>query len=165
MNLPLLHTWDTNIKLLTATFLIVLSIGFFSGINFVEKTSGFNPKGVQENYLGNEEDENADVLKFKKNDKQLSSLIHSHILSMSVIFFIVALLVSATPINTTLKKFLMIEPLTSVLLTFGGIYFLSKGQLWMKYVIMLSGMLMTLSYGISVSIVLRHLLKKNIEGV
>jgi len=160
MQLPLINTWSNELKLLTTIFLLVLSIGFFSGISFVEKTSGFNSKGVQENYLGNEDDEEATVLKFKKNDKQLSSLIHSHILSMSVIFFIVALLVSATPIYSPLKKFLMIEPLMSVLLTFGGIYFLTKGYLWMKYVVMLSGILMTLSYTLSVGGVLYYLYKK-----
>lgn len=160
MQIPLLNTWSGELKTLVVTFLIILSTGFFSGINFVDKTSGFTPKGVEENYLGNESDLNSEVLKFKKNDKQLSSIIHTHILSMSMIFFIIALLVSATDINGTLKKFLMIEPLISVLLTFGGIYFLSKGFLWVRYVIMASGILMTLSYAFSILFIFRQILIK-----
>jgi hypothetical protein len=40
----------------------------------------------------------------------------------------------------------MFEPFLSVLLTFGGIYFLWLDISWMKYVIMISGMFMTFSF-------------------
>ncbi len=162
MNIPLLHTWSNDLKITTVIFLMVLSIGFFSGISFVDKTSSFSAQGVQENYVGNEDDENATVLKFKKNEKQLASIIHTHILSMSVIFFIVSILVSATTIHPKLKRFLMIEPLLSVLITFGGIYFLCNGQLWMKYIVMISGILMTVSYTVSIIFILKQILKKSI---
>jgi len=161
MNLPLIHTWSNDLKYATVVFILVLSVGFFSGISFVDKTSGFTANGVQENYLGNENDEEATVLKFKKNDKQLTSLIHSHILSMSAIFFMLSILVSATAIPSKLKRFLMIEPLLSVLFTFGGIYFLCNGQLWMKYIVILSGILMTLSYSTSIAVIFWQILKKS----
>ena len=73
---------------------------------------------------------------------------------MSLIFFLVGGILSITKLNPTLKKVLMIEPLLSVIFTFGGIYFLWKGILWMKYIVMVSGTLMTLSYTISVLIIL-----------
>ncbi|WP_425235768.1 hypothetical protein [Ulvibacterium sp.] len=140
-------------KLLIGIFLVVLSIGFLSALQFVSITTEASPKGIQENYLGNEEDLEAEEMKFKKNEKQLLNIIHSHILSMGLIFFTLALLVTTTPIKGFFRQFLLFEPLLSVLTTFGGIYFLWKGILWMKYVVMISGGLMTISFVISVIVI------------
>ncbi|MEN8805814.1 MAG: hypothetical protein ABF278_09340 [Wenyingzhuangia sp.] len=157
----LIYTLPKELKLLVTTFLVVLSVGFYSGITFVENTSGFSTQGVQENYLGNESDEDSEVLKFKKNEKHMLNIIHSHILSMGVIFFLLGGLLSLTKINPTVKKFLMIEPLLSVLVTFTGIYLLWTGVLWMKYIVMFSGILMTASFSASILIVMIQMYKKN----
>ena len=149
-----------EIKLLIGVFVIVLSIGFFSGLLFVGETSSANPNGIEEQYLGNEHDEDAEVMKFKKSKKEMLSLVHSHVLSMSIIFFLLALIVSITKLKKQLKTFLMVEPLISVVLTFGGLYFLWTGILWMKYVVMFSGTLMTLSFLLSVLIILKQIFQK-----
>ena len=149
-----------EIKLLIGVFVIVLSIGFFSGLLFVGETSSANPNGIEEQYLGNEHDEDAEVMKFKKSEKEMLSLVHSHVLSMSIIFFLLALIVSITKLKKQLKTFLMVEPLISVVLTFGGLYFLWAGILWMKYIVMFSGTLMTLSFLLSVVIILKQLFEK-----
>jgi len=160
MNTSYINIWAKELKLLVGTFIIVLSIGFFSGLSFVSETSSFSSNGIQENYLGNEDIPDAEEMKFKKSDKEMLSVIHSHILSMSMIFFLVALLVYHVEFNTAFKKFLMIEPLVSVATTFGGLYFLWKGVLWMKYIVMISGMLMTLSYTLSILLIFWALLRK-----
>ena len=160
MKVNYINTWAKEVKLLVGTFLVVLSIGFFSGISFVGETSNYSSNGIQENYLGNEDDEDAEVMKFEKTEREMLSIVHSHILSMSMIFFLVALLVFHVEFNTAFKKFLMIEPLVSVMTTFGGLYFLWKGMLWMKYIVMISGILMTLSYTLSILLVFWALFKK-----
>lgn len=156
----LIFTLPKELKLLIGVFTIVLSIGFYTGLLFVEKTSSANPNGIEEQYLGNEQDEDAEVMRFKKSDNEMLTLVHNHIISMSVIFFLLGLLVSITKLGKKLKLFLMVEPLLSVLLTFGGLYLLWKGLLWMKYIVMFSGMLMTLSFTLSVIIVFKQLLQK-----
>lgn len=161
MQTNFIHTWAKELKFLVGTFIVVLSIGFYSGLTFVGETSSFSSKGIQENYLGNDNEEEAEEMKFKKTERHMLSVIHSHILSMSMIFFLVAVLVFYVDFNSALKKFLMIEPLVSVVTTFGGIYFLWKGMLWMKYVVMLSGMLMTLSYSLSIVLIFWGLTKKH----
>lgn len=143
----------TQLKWVTAIFLLVLSIGFFTGINFVHFTTEAHPQGIEENYLGNEDDLEAVEMKFKKTEAQILNLTHTHILSMSVIFFILSVLVYFTSFKLLLRKFLMIEPLLSVLFTFGGIYLLWLGITWMKYVVLFSGALMTLSYGLVVLLI------------
>ena len=156
----LILTFPKEIKLLIGAFIIVLSIGFYTGLLFVSETSSANPNGIEEQYLGNEADEDATVMRFKKSDKEMLSIVHSHILSMSIIFFIVGIILSVTKLNKKVKLFLMIEPFFSVILTFGGLYFLWKGMLWMKYVVMFSGMLMTLTFTLSIAIILFQLFRK-----
>lgn len=158
----LIVTLPKEIKLLIGAFIIVLSIGFYTGLLFVGETSSANPNGIEEQYLGNEEDENADIMRFKKSPQEMLTLVHNHILSMSIIFFLVGLLVSITKLNKKLKLFLIVEPFVSVILTFGGLYFLWMGLLWMKYIVMLSGILMTLTFTISTGIILKQLFQKEI---
>ena len=158
----LLHTFPKEIKLLIGVFLLVLSVGFYTGLLFVGETSSTKPSGIEEHYLGNEAQEDAPVMKFKKSPKEMLTIVHTHILSMSFIFFLVGIILVTTHLNAPLKLFLVLEPFFSVLLTFGGIYFLWKGITWFKYIVMFSGMLMTATYTISVLIIFSQLLKKNV---
>ena len=157
----LLFTLPKEIKLLIGTFLVVLSIGFYTGLLFVNETSSANPNDIEEHYLGNEDIEDAEIMKFKKSPREMLTTVHSHILSMSLIFFLLGLILAVTKLNTNLKLFLIIEPFVSVLLTFGGMYFLWKGISWFKYLIMFSGTLMTLTFTISTFIIFLQLFKKN----
>jgi len=157
----LLQTFPSEIKWFLAAFVIVLSIGFYTGLLFVGQTSSTSPHGIEENYLGNEEDENAGVMKFKKSEREMLTIIHTHILSMSFIFFLLGILVWLTKLPGKLKLFLTIEPFFSVVFTFGGIYLLWTGLLWMKYVVIFSGFLMTATFAVSSVLVLIQLMKKS----
>jgi len=159
----IISKFPKEIKLLIAAFIVTLSIGFYSGIRFVNDTSKSNPQGIEERYLGNEHIENATVMQFKKSKAEVMTLVHNHILSLSVIFLLLGGIVATTGINKKLQLFLMIEPFVSILCTFGGIYFMWSGMLWFKYVIMLSGILMTLSFVLSTFFILKGILKKTQE--
>jgi hypothetical protein len=153
----LLSTFPKEVKLFIGTFVIILSIGFYTGLLFVNETSTGTPSGVKENYLGNEDDENAEVMKFHKSEREMLTTVHTHVLSMSFIFFLLGILVWLTKLPNSVKLFLTVEPFLSVLLTFGGIYLLWTGVLWMKYVVIFSGVLMTLTFMISSVLVLYQL--------
>tara|TARA_R110002072_G_scaffold300390_1_gene477723 strand:- start:18141 stop:18632 length:492 start_codon:yes stop_codon:yes gene_type:complete len=153
----LIHTFPKQIKIFIAAFVIVLSVGYFTGLLFVRQTDSVTPTGVEENYLGNEDIEDVEVMKFEKGEREMLTIIHTHILSMSFIFFLLGGLVSITSLPGGIKGFLMIEPFVSVLLTFGGIYFMWKGISWMKYVVIFSGTLMTMVFVGSVAIILVQL--------
>ncbi|MGB5420010.1 hypothetical protein [Algibacter sp.] len=157
----LILTFPKEIKLLIGAFIMVLSIGFYTGLLFVGETSSANPNGIEEQYLGNEADEAADIMRFKKSPQEMLTLVHNHILSMSIIFFLVGLLVSITKLNKKIKMFLIVEPFISVILTFGGLYLLWTGMLWMKYIVMFSGLLMTLTFTASTVIILKQLFQKS----
>lgn len=155
----LLATVPKEIRLFIAAFVVILSVGFFTGLLFINETESNTPTGIEENYLGNEEDEDAEVMKFKKGDREMLTIVHTHIISMSLIFFLLGGLVWITRCSKKFKLFLTIEPFLSVILTFGGIYLMWKGITWFKYIVIFSGILMTLTFTGSASMVLWQCLK------
>lgn len=159
-----LGKFPKGIRIFIGTFVIVLSIGFYTGLLFVNQTSTTAPKGIAENYLGNEENDvqneaaaATNMMKFKKSEREMLTIIHTHVLSMSFIFFLLGGLVWMTKLSNNWKLFLTLEPFVSVILTFGGIYLLWTGILWMTYVVMFSGFLMTATFTISALLVLYQL--------
>lgn len=155
-----MQQFPKEIKILILAFISVLSIGFYGGITFVRTTTNTNPKGIEERYVGNEQDKNATIMMFKKTKAEVLTMVHNHILSLSVIFFLLGGILATTSIHKKLQLFLMIEPFVSIIFTFGGIYLLWTGILWMKYIIMISGFLMTSTFVISVCIILKEVAKK-----
>ncbi|MDV7139663.1 hypothetical protein R3X28_12285 [Maribacter sp. TH_r10] len=149
-----------EVRIFIASFVVVLSVGFYTGLLFVNETSTASPNGIEENYLGNEQDEDAEIMKFKKSDREMLTIVHTHILSMSLVFFLLGGLVWMTNISDKAKLCLTVEPFLSVILTFGGIYFLWNGVVWMKYVVIISGILMTFSFMLSSIVVLYTLVQK-----
>lgn len=155
--IPTIDTWSYPLRLMTACFLIVLSIGFFTGIRFVSETDSASPDGLVEHYNGNEQDEDVIVMKFKKSAQEMLTIVHTHILSMSMLFFLTGFLLAQTAIHQRLKLFLIIEPFVSILLTFGGLYLIWFGVEWFRYIVIFSGIAMTLAYSAAVIIILKHL--------
>ena len=161
MNLNgLIYSLPKEFKNLVVPFILVLSIGYFVSILLVDHTSSLSPTGIEENYLGNESKDPQDIYKFKKTKYQIYNLLHSHIISMSIIFFITGLLLLITDLNYYFKMFLIIEPFVSILITFGGIYLLWNGVAWMKYVIFISSTIVAIVFLISCYIILLQSLSK-----
>jgi hypothetical protein len=157
----LLSTFPKEIRLFIVVFVVILSIGFFTGLLFVKQTEATTPAGVEENYLGNEQDADATIMKFKKGEREMLTIVHTHILSMSFVFFLLGALVWITKFPKKWKLFLTIEPFLSVLLTFGGIYLMWIGITWFKFVVIFSGILMTLTFTFSSCLVLLQCLKRS----
>ena len=155
-----IYTFSKELKLLIGAFIIVLSIGFYSGLLFVEETSSINPSGIEEQYLGNEFDDDAMVMKFKKSKREMLTLVHNHILSMSIIFVLLGLITLTTKLNRKLKLVLVLEPFLSIILTFGGLYLMWTGLHWFKYIVIVSGILITICFTLSVLIILKQLFIK-----
>ena len=155
--IPNIDTWSYPLRVMTACFLVVLSVGFFTGIRFVGETDSTTPDGIIEHYNGNEQDEDVMLMKFKKSAQEMLTIVHTHILSMSMLFFLTGFLLAQTPINERLKLFLIIEPFASILLTFGGLYLIWFGVEWFRYVVIFSGIAMTLAYSAAVIIILKYL--------
>jgi hypothetical protein len=144
---------------LLISFVVTLSFGYGTGMYYLTLTSGTQTQSIEENYLGNETDESALEMKFKKPEKEVVSIIHSHVISFSLIFIAMGGLLLLTSYPARLKSFLIIEPFVSIILTFGGIWLMWKGIAWMKYLIIISGSLMNLAYLVMALMVLIALIK------
>lgn len=140
-----LSRMSKEFRILVLCFVFLLNVGFFTGFNFVRVTTAMSPSGIESNYLGNEEDQEAEVMQFKKSHREILTLIHNHILSLSIVFFVLGLLFFCTRVDGTMRSILLFEPFLSLILTFGGIYVLWSGIAWFTYVIMISGMAMVVS--------------------
>jgi hypothetical protein len=141
-------------------FIGILSFGYGTGLVYLNSTSGLSPIGIQEQYIGNEADEEAKEMKFKKPEKAILTLVHGHVISFGLIFFVMGGMMLFSSYGMGLKKFLAIEPLISTVTTFGGIWLMWYGVDWFKYVIIVSGSLMHLSFVTMVILLIRDLLKK-----
>lgn len=155
-----IHLLPKPAKLLVGFFVLTLSFGYYTGLLFVQENTNNTAAGVEEHYLGNEADENAEIMKFKKAEKEIITTIHNHVISFSLIFLALGGILLITSVPKKLKKFLIVEPFISILLTFGGIWVLWSGVLWFKYVIMFSGILLTTTFTLSTILILLQLFKK-----
>ncbi len=92
-------------KCLIVAFLFVLSIGFFTGLGFVSNTTDASIKGIKTQYIGNEgEDDDLYEMKFKKSSREMLTIIHTHTLSLALIFGCVGFLMSLTETPQWLKN-------------------------------------------------------------
>jgi hypothetical protein len=170
-----IHNLPSYAKIFIFAFLLTLSFGYYTGVIFVKHTTEFTPHGIEENYNGNQTEEviteddwendewgreNFDPLKYKKSEQEIISIVHAHVISFSLIFLLLGAIVMLTSIPVWLKKILIIEPFISIVLTFGGIWMLWKDITWMKYIVMFSGILLTITFSLSIIIVIQQLLKK-----
>ena len=173
-----IHNLPSYAKVFIFAFLLTLSLGYYTGVLFVKHTTEFTPQGIEESYNGNQIEEeiteddwenddweglSSNSLKYKKSEQEIISIVHAHVISFSLIFLLLGVIVMLTSIPLWLKKILIIEPFISIVLTFGGIWMLWKDIAWMKYVVMCSGILLTITFSLSVIIVIQQLLKKPTE--
>ena len=155
----LIHTFPKTVKLFLLFFLLALSFGFFTGFKFLKHTTKLSSTGIEQNYNGNQKlQKDGEEMLFKKSESDIMTIIHTHALSMSLIFFALGIILLTTSINAKLKLFLLIEPFISIIITFGGIWLMWKEVNWFKYIVMISGIFLTASFVIIVLIILWQLL-------
>ena len=97
-----------------------------------------------EQYLGNDDQWNP---KLAKTLRDLVSHTHEHITMFSIIFLSLGAIFSYNSVITGFwKKFLMLEPFISIILTFGGFFIIRYVTTNFSYIIMISSTLMYLCF-------------------
>jgi hypothetical protein len=156
--LPRLRDADPAFRLLITAFLLVLTSGYAVGIAFVGHTTGGGPKGITEQYRGTPEAEGAAELKYEKTPDEMYTLLHNHILSLSLVLFAVGGIFSFSSLaGPKLKAFLILEPFCAIATTFGGLWlvrFVAPGFGWL---VLVSGISMGVCYFLMVVLILWEL--------
>lgn len=122
-------------------FVLVGLVGYAAGLVFVSYNTGMQPAGISDHYHGNEEE-----LKFGKSAAEMLNIVHSHLLGMGVLFFVLAILYTMTDGTAHWKSFWGTETILSLLSTFGCLWLIAAGQRWAVWIIYPSSILMVLGY-------------------
>lgn len=146
------------VKSVIFLFALTVLVGLLAAMAMVENTTSLTAQGIEENYLGNEDNPDAETMRFKKSDYEILNIIHTHVLSLSVLFLILALLVYFCEGPLWLKSVVMIEPMISLIFTFGGMFLLWIGLPFMEFVMMISGVIMLPCIVVSIMLILRETL-------
>ncbi len=154
-----LRTLDKNLKKILIYYLITLGIGFSLGVLYVYLNSEFSSLGMIEQYVGNNDEWEP---KLPKTLQDLASHTHEHITMFAIIFLSLALIFSYNnTIKGFLKRFLMLEPFVSIIITFGGFFIIRYISINFSYIIIISSILMYLCFYVMLIISLYELIFLN----
>ena len=154
-----LQTLDKNLKKILIYYLITLGVGFSLGVLYIYLNSEFSSSGMIEQYLGNNDDWEP---KLPKTLQDLVSHTHEHITMFSIIFLSLGLIfLYNSTINGFWKRFLVIEPFLSIIITFGGFFIIRYISVNFSYIIMISSILMYLCFYVMLIVSLYELMFLN----
>ena len=154
-----LQTLDKNLKKILIYYLITLGVGFSLGVLYVYLNSEFSSAGMIEQYLGNNDDWDP---KLPKTLQDLVSHTHEHITMFSIIFLSLGIIfLYNSTIKGFWKRFLIIEPFLSIIITFGGFFIIRYISINFSYIIMISSILMYLCFYVMLIVSLYELIFLN----
>ena len=146
-----------ELKLLVLLFLFSMLFGYGASFLILVDQTSLSPTGIEENYNGNENNEAADTIKFKKSKFQILTSIHSHVFTLSVIFLLTGMFAYFTGLPAKVRLFIMIEPLISLIVTFTSLILMWKDMPLFSYLTYLSGAIMHGTFVITIFLLIREL--------
>ena len=157
-----LYQLPKGIKLLLLLTVLNLMVGVGVGLYYVANTTHLSLEGTSEQFRGSILEDEFDIPeKFPKPIAELLTTTHNHIISMTFIFFIMGGIFYLNSIITGFwKTFFIAEPFFSILATFGGIWLIRFIHPSFAYLVMVSGVLMYLSFFIMAGTIIYELSRK-----
>ena len=157
-----LYNLEKKIKLFLSVVILTLSIGVLTGLIYLYNTTNLSSSGTIQRISGSSEISDFDIPdNYPKPISELLITTHNHIIGFSFIFLIVG---SVFYFNSIVigfwKSFLMIEPLLSIVITFGSIWLIRFISTDFVYVAIVSSSLIYISFFIMIVIVLYELIFK-----
>ena len=154
-----LYEFPRKLKLLCFITVFNLTIGVGVGLFYIGYTMLYSPSGTSEHFAGSQVSDDFDIPdKYPKPFSELLNTTHTHVISMTFIFIITGGIFFFNSIITgSIKTFLIVEPFISIIVTFGGIWLVRFIHPGFSYLIILSGILMYLSFFIMASTIFYEL--------
>ena len=158
---------DKNLKFILILFLIILSIGIFTGLAYVYLTTDMNPSGTIEQFNGPNDNYDFDYsdnnsMETKKYINDLLLTTHNHIITFSIISLCISIIFYFNSMTKgKLKLFLMLEPFISTFLTFSSLWLMRYINESFVYIMIASAILMYLCWYLMIFISLYELTRKN----
>ena len=146
---------NSTLRLFLSAFLSVLTIGVIVGLLFLYETTSFSKTISSDRLLETKEniEEDFGINESKaKSTGELLMTTHNHIIGFSFIFFFTGGIFYFNSIITGFWKiFLIIEPLISVVLSFGSMWAVRYWGEGFIYITIISAVIMYLSFFIMIS--------------
>ncbi len=158
-----LYRFKKPLKRFLTFFLTTLTCGMIVGLVYLNQTTSLSADGTINRISGSQQEAGFDIPDYyPKPVSELLITTHNHIISFALILFVIGgLFYFNTIVNGFWKNFLMIEPLISVLVTFGSIWGLRFISTDFIYITIVSSLLLYTSYFVIVFIILYDLNFKN----
>ena len=155
-----LNKLDCQLKYFLTSFLIMMSIGIFTGLYYVYLTTNIEKEGIVERFNGSQPE---DPQKFEV-EKPLESMIlttHNHVLNFSMITLLVGIIFYFnSTISGKLRLFLLIEPFFSTLLTFSSLWIMRYLNEGFVYLVIISAIVMYICWYVMIMVCLYELMVK-----
>ena len=157
-----LYEFPGKLKVLCFLAVFNLTIGVGVGLYYVGYTTQYSPTGTAEHFAGSTVNDEFDIPdKYPKPFSELLNTTHTHVISMTFIFLIIGVIFYFNSIITgVMKTILILEPFISIIMTFGGIWIVRFIHPEFSYVVILSGILMYVSFFIMASTIFYELALK-----
>ena len=154
-----LYELPRKLKLLCFLTVFNITVGLGVGLYYVGYTTQYSPSGTSEHFAGSKVSDDFDIPdKYPKPFSELLNTTHTHVISMTFIFIITGGIFFFNSIITgSIKTFLIVEPFISIIVTFGGIWLVRFIHPGFSYLVILSGILMYLSFFIMASTIFYEL--------
>ena len=154
-----LYNLEKKIKLFLSVVILTLSIGVLTGLVYLYNTTNLSSSGTIQRISGSSETSDFDIPdSYPKPISELLITTHNHIIGFSFIFFIVGGVFYFNSIVIGFwKSFLMIEPLISIVITFGSIWLIRFVSTDFVFVTIVSSSLIYISLFLMIVIVLYEL--------
>ena len=156
-----LKNLNSELKYALSGFLIIMSLGIFTGLLYINHTTDMSVFGTLEQYTGSEVKEYDIPEKFPKEYESMLLISHQHIVSFAFISFVIGAIFNFnTIINQKLKKFLIIEPYISIFITFSSMWLMRYFNSNFVYLLIISSTLMYLCWYVMILVSLYDLNRK-----
>ena len=154
-----LYELPRKLKLLCFLTVFNITVGLGVGLYYVGYTTQYSSIGTSEHFAGSKVSDDFDIPdKYPKPISELLNTTHTHVISMTFIFLIIGGIFYFNSIITgSMKTILIIEPFISIIVTFGGIWLVRFIHPGFSYLVILSGILMYLSFIIMASTIFYEL--------
>ena len=157
-----LYEFPNKLKLLCFLTVFNLTVGVGVGLYYVGYTTQYSSIGTSEHFAGSKVSDDFDIPdKYPKPISELLNTTHTHVISMTFIFLIIGGIFYFNSIITgSMKIIIIVEPFISIIATFGGIWLIRFIHSGFSYLVILSGILMYMSFFIMAITIFYELLVK-----
>lgn len=157
---------EGSLKFFLISFLIALTIGVLVGLAYLNYTTDYSSEGAIERFKGSEAkiltDEFDIPETYAKTISEMLITTHNHVIGFSLIFLPLGLIFYFNSIITgPLKKFLIVEPFFSTVISFGSLWLVRFVSNEFIYLTIISAVLIYSSYFLMTGISLYELMFKN----